>query len=494
MFLPSIRDDDEIGARELRRKGEAFLINNTNVGNTASTMKTVVEFMRSCNLAVKLRRRLSKCPDQCRRCQNASELKLSVLSRFSKSIQEQDSSSSSDEEGDEEKDTGSCVAEIVDWQVFRKSPQSTRDSRLKTFNKTRDYPKCMSRNLLLDTLGKGIVEYNPFQFVNVGYQGLNGFSNFRSYPSGFAAILTVLCGAVEIVTLHREDAANIAGYVDLDLESLPSAIVTSSYEEDEERRERMRKEYRAITPTLCMIRRARKKVFHVGETLVMPSGTFFAFRYMPSSSLSARNNEKENIDSSSSFSSMAVASSSFAQKNLPVVFTVKLHLDTISIPKLFEAHVESRSVGIPHRAMVWNAAHGAMSRVSIKRERSTQEDLDILRCIVHISRAYSNVHTGDKTFWDWQSLIFDLEALRNFAIESRRIDASGSSGGGRVPRLRTSRRDVVDISIDIPDLPEEATCIRPPHRLQHQNTRLNTTSSNSKRKRDDHMYVCCELS
>jgi hypothetical protein len=139
----------------------------------------------------------------------------------------------------------------------------------------------MSRNLLLDTFRpKGVISYNPFQFLNVGYQGLDGFSTFRSYPNGFAAVLTVMCGAVEIVTLHREDAANVAGYMDLDLETLPSAIVTSTYETDKERREEMMREYRAVTPTLSMIRRVSKRVFRVGETLVMPSGTFFAYRYV----------------------------------------------------------------------------------------------------------------------------------------------------------------------------------------------------------------------
>ena len=127
---------------------------------------------------------------------------------------------------------------------------------------------------------QGVISYNPFQFLNVGYQGLDGFSTFRSYPNGFAAVLTVMCGAVEIVTLHREDAANVAGYMDLDLETLPSAIVTSTYETDKEQREEMMRKYRAVTPTLSMIRRVSKRVFRVGETLVMPSGTFFAYRYV----------------------------------------------------------------------------------------------------------------------------------------------------------------------------------------------------------------------
>jgi hypothetical protein len=149
--------------------------------------------------------------------------------------------------------------------------------------------------------------------------------------------------------------------------------------------------------------------------------------------------EKENINNSTTLSSSSSSSSENENKNdLAVVFSVTLHLDTISMPKLFETHVESRSVGIPQRVMVWNAAHGVISRVS-QRRSANEEDMEILRCIIHISRAYCNVHTGDKTFWDWQSLIYDLETFRNFAIDS--------SNFSRVPRLRTwcssAKREIV---------------------------------------------------
>ena len=161
---------------------------------------------------------------------------------------------------------------------------------------------------------------------------------------------------------------------------------------------------------------------------------------MPSSSSSSTVDfEKENINNSTSVSSSSSSSILENENNsLPVVFSVTLHLDTISMPKLFETHVESRSVGIPHRVMVWNAAHGVISRVS-QRRSANEEDMEILRCIIHISRAYCNVHTGDKTFWDWQSLIYDLETFRNFAIDS--------SNFSRVPRLRTwcssAKREIV---------------------------------------------------
>ena len=105
--------------------------------------------------------------------------------------------------------------------------------------------------------------------------------------------------------------------------------------------------------------------------------------------------------------------------------------------------------------------------------------LELYKKIRHTKHRYCNVHTGDKTFWDWQSLIYDLESFRNFAIDS--------SNSSRIPRLRTSRRDQVDVTIDIANLPEQATCIQPPHRLQHQNSRMNSNNgTNSKRKRDDY--------
>ena len=108
---------------------------------------------------------------------------------------------------------------------------------------------------------------------------------------------------------------------------------------------------------------------------------------MPSSS-STMDFEKENINNSTTLSSSSSSSSENENKNdLAVVFSVTLHLDTISMPKLFETHVESRSVGIPHRVMVWNAAHGVISRVA-QRRSANEEDMEILRCIIHISRAY----------------------------------------------------------------------------------------------------------
>ena len=281
MFYPSVRFDDVTNARRLRKKGEAFRIENEVNNEVSNRMATsTIDFLKHSSTAVKLRRKV-KCSDSCRRCQNAFELKLSMLTR--NTVQEE-------EEEDEDEEQSTCWAEVVDWQVFRTPPHSTRDPRLRMFN-ARKPLTCMSRNLLLDTFRpkgvisytfrpKGVISYNPFQFLNVGYQGLDGFSTFRSYPNGFAAVLTVMCGAVEIVTLHREDAANVAGYMDLDLETLPSAIVTSTYETDKERREEMMREYRAVTPTLSMIRRVSKRVFRVGETLVMPSGTFFAYRYV----------------------------------------------------------------------------------------------------------------------------------------------------------------------------------------------------------------------
>ncbi len=264
MFYPSIRIDDVTNARRLRKKGEAFRIENED-NDEVPMVSSTIDFLKHSSTAVKLRRKV-KCSESCRRCQNAFELKLSVLTR--NTVEE------------EEEEESTCWAEVMDWQVFRTPPHSTRDPRLRMFN-ARKSVACMSRNLLLDTFRpKGVISYNPFQFLNVGYQGLDGFSTFRSYPNGFAAVLTVMCGAVEIVTLHREDAANVAGYMDLDLETLPSAIVTSTYETDKEQREEMMRKYRAVTPTLSMIRRVSKRVFRVGETLVMPSGTFFAYRYV----------------------------------------------------------------------------------------------------------------------------------------------------------------------------------------------------------------------
>jgi len=372
--------------------------------------------------------------------------------------------------------------EMSYWQYLSPKPLTSRDSRFK-WPGTRTFA-CLRHNLLADwqnPCAVGREAYNPLQYISAG-RGRDDFREPRMSPAGFATILRVSQGCIELVMIHREEAKNISKMVDAGIESLANVLrarESKVFDSDPSANG-------TYAPSMAaMTRRVWRCELRSGDVLFMPSGTIYAYRYA---------GDEE----------VVVGDSMDGKKDRLTLLTTRFHLDTLNAPRLFQSFVDQRTVGIAHRQMVWNAAHGAMVRAqnAIKRwrkyrrkkkkiwDRSVTLDPyvhDELLRLKHVAQAYANTHVGDTTFWDWRLLISDIESTSRYVEAVFRtvrsgVNADGGENGAkkcksRAPRLRTDPVKVTKFSVDISSVPKHLMRISPPQQLQHQYGRRSSGAS-----------------
>lgn len=299
-----------------------------------------------------------------------------------------------------------CSAKATDWQV----PEHVLAVRGSGRWPWTSPLTCFPHNLL-QCWAPRLDGQNPLQYMSMG-TGSADYSRLRCYPPGFAAVLIVLEGELELVAVHREDAAFLA--------PLPGVAQYLAEKEAAEQHQNSPRVYTPQLSSLHLIQRIWRQTVTAGQVVFLPAGTVFAHR-----------------------------------SRRPSILACHLHLDVVNAHCLFRSFVSRRSVGIPHRQMVWNAAHGAMCTVVGRAAQGALQRgaahwpvvaqvagaLGVLKCLRCIIQAYINIDSGDHALWSWRGLLKDVAAVQDLA--------AASSPDGKLPSraMRWSTTTFTDVTV-----------------------------------------------
>eukprot|EP00939_MAST-03C_sp_MAST-3C-sp1_P005064 g5064.t1 len=494
--------------------------------DTLDILSSVSEYARFHKTMVHMQRHL-RCSANPQPTSSSADLDIFLETCFEKGNDENSASDSSESPAD----ASILSSEIVDWQYLRPVPSTSRDARFTWFAggrrslHNRWLARYLPEDLLVDWKKPCVVYddgFNPLKYMSIGH-GRDGFRPFRSNPSGFATVLAVACGVLDVCLLHREDAEYLAGLIDVGIDALPDLVwnakkteivgTMASASDSADGASAVSVDTTTSTTdassstssttyapsTLRLIRRAWCKTLRKGDTLVLPAGTFFSYRY---------------------------ANPCLVGRDGLNVWTTCLRLDVANVSRLFQSFVDRKTVGIAHRQMIWNAAHGVMlrarkaatkwrkhcnsSRASSNDSRSTARGgdadadggrfsrqatpiLDSLFRLKTVAQAY--VNTDDSSMWSWRLLVGDLagthtyfDSFVRYVLRRRRSDGGDDDAIAakeklpRAPRLRSEAFDVPLVTLDLNKLPREQCSVNPPRQLQHQKGRIASTSSTSQEK------------
>ena len=219
-------------------------------------------------------------------------------------------------------------------------------------------PNCLHTDLL-----KGIFSEfggsNPYQYLFCG--PANTWTGMHSDPGGLAILIAPITGIKEVVLVHREDY-HLVGNSWRDEQSLIRGYPDLN-----------------MAPMAQFARTWRHRLYP-GDVCLLPAGTFHAVR---------------NITTCLSYH--------------------RMHMDRINVPRLYSSFVNGDTTathGIPHRRMLWNAAHGAIETLehsSLEKILKVEALEDTL--VLHQVVAGMRIMDGRSSSYEWNELLNDLSTF-----------------------------------------------------------------------------------